>query len=36
MIYPKFIKEQGGIMPENLSTPKKSLKQIEKENKLIK
>ena len=27
----KFIKDQGGIMPENLPTPTKSLKQIEKE-----
>lgn len=34
----KFIEEQGGIMPENLPTPKKSLKEIEKERniKLIK
>ncbi len=29
-----FIINQGGVMPENLPTPKKSLKQIEKENKL--
>ncbi len=33
----KFIEKQGGIMPEDLPTPKKSLKQIEKErnNKFI-
>ena len=30
-----FIKMQGGTMPENLPTPEKSLKQIEKGNKLI-
>lgn len=29
----KFIEEQGGTMPENLPTPTKSLKQIEKERK---
>jgi len=29
------IKELGGILPENLPTPNKSLKQIEKENKLF-
>ena len=29
----KTIKELGGTMPEDLPTPKKSLKQIEKENK---
>lgn len=29
----EFIKKQGGVMPEDLPTPKKSLKQIEKENK---
>ena len=29
------IKEAGGTMPEDLPTPKKSLKEIEKENKLI-
>ena len=29
----KAIKEAGGIMPEDLPTPKKSLKQLEKENK---
>ena len=29
------IKELGGTMPEKLSAPDKSLKQIEKENKLI-
>ena len=28
----KTIKELGGTMPENLPTPKKSLKQLEKEN----
>ena len=28
----KAIKEAGGTMPENLPTPKKSLKQLEKEN----
>ena len=27
----KFIEDQGGTMPEDLPTPKKSLKQIEKE-----
>ena len=30
------IKELGGILPEDLPTPDKSLKQIEKENKLSK
>jgi DNA-damage-inducible protein D len=31
-----FIKEQGGTMPEELLTPNKSLKEIEKEkNKLV-
>lgn len=29
----KAIKEAGGTMPENLPTPEKSLKQLEKENK---
>lgn len=29
----KAIKETGGTMPENLPTPKKSLKQIEKDKK---
>ena len=29
----KAIKEAGGTMPEDLPTPKKSLKQLEKENK---
>lgn len=29
----KFIKDQGGTMPEDLPTPTKSLKQIEKEKK---
>ncbi len=29
----EVIKKNGGIMPEDLHTPKKSLKQIEKENK---
>ena len=29
-----FIKSQGGTMPENLPTPDKSLKELEKENKL--
>jgi len=29
----KTIKELGGTMPEDLPTPKKSLKQLEKENK---
>jgi len=29
------IKELGGTMPENLPTPKKSIKQIEKEQKKI-
>ena len=32
----KFIAKQGGTMPENLPTPNKSLKKLEKENKLIK
>jgi len=34
----KFIEDQGSTLPENLPTPKKSLKQIEKErqNNLIK
>ena len=32
----KFIQSQGGIMPENLQTPEKSIKQIEKENNLLK
>ena len=27
----KFIKSKGGTMPEELSTPNKSLKQVEKE-----
>ena len=31
-----FIKKQGGTMPENLPTPNKSLKQLEKENILLK
>ncbi len=31
----KTIKELGGTMPENLPTPEKSLKELEKENKLI-
>lgn len=30
-----FIKEQGGIMPEDLPTPNKSLKELEKEKKNI-
>ena len=30
------IKELGGTMPENLPTPEKSLKELEKQNKLIK
>lgn len=29
----KAIKEAGGTMPEDMPTPEKSLKQIEKENK---
>ena len=29
------IKELGGTMPEDLPTPEKSLKQLEKENKFI-
>ncbi len=29
----EVIKKNGGTMPENLPTPKKSLKQLEKENK---
>ena len=31
----RFIAKQGGTMPEDLSTPEKSLKELEKENKLI-
>ena len=33
----KFIEKQGGTMPENLPTPNRSLKELEKEhkNKLI-
>ena len=30
----EFIKSQGGTMPEDLPTPNKSLKELEKENKL--
>jgi len=30
----EFIKSQGGTMPEKLPTPDKSLKELEKENKL--
>ena len=30
----KFIEKQGGTMPEDLPTPDKSLKQLEKENKI--
>ena len=29
------IKKLGGTMPEDLPTPKKSIKQIEKENKML-
>ena len=29
----KFIEKQGGTMPENLPTPIRSLKEIEKDNK---
>ncbi len=29
----KAIKEAGGTMPENLPTPEKSLKELERENK---
>lgn len=32
----KTIEELGGTMPEDLPTPKKSLKELKKENKLIK
>ena len=32
----KLLEELGGTMPEDLPTPKKSLKELEKENKLIK
>ena len=32
-LFRKAIKEAGGIMPEDLPTPEKSLKQLEKENK---
>ena len=32
----KFIKKQGGIMPEDLPAPKRSLKELEKENKYLK
>ena len=31
----KFIEDQGGIMPEKLPTPAKSLKQIPKERKNV-
>ena len=31
----KFIEEHGGTMPENLPTPEKSLKELEKGNKNI-
>ena len=31
----KAIKEAGGTMPEDLLTPEKSLKELEKENKLL-
>ena len=30
-----FIKKQGGTMPEDLPTPEKSLKKLEKEKDLI-
>ena len=30
-----FIKKQGGTMPEDLPTPEKSLKQIEKEKSIV-
>lgn len=32
----KFIADHGGSMPEDLPTPSKSLKELEKETKLIK
>ena len=32
----KTIKKLGGIMPENLPTPEKSLKELEKESKKLK
>ena len=32
----KTIKELGGTMPEDMPTPEKSLKELEKDNKLIK
>ena len=32
----KFIKKQGGTMPEDFKKPNKSLKEIEKENKFLK
>lgn len=32
----EFIAKQGGTMPENLPTPRKSLKEIEKENNVLK
>ncbi len=31
----KFIANQGGTMPEDLPTPRKSLKELEKGNKII-
>lgn len=31
----KFIEKQGGTMPEKLPTPEKSLKEIEKERKIL-
>ncbi len=32
----KFVADHGGSMPEDLPTPSKSLKELEKETKLIK
>ena len=31
----EFIKSQGGTMPEDLKTPEKSLKELEKKSKLL-
>ena len=31
----KFIEKQGGTLPEDLPTPEKSLKELEKENKIV-
>ena len=33
--YRYFISKQGGTMPEDLPTPNKSLKELDKENKIV-